>query len=256
MTNGKYLKWQSSNISRQQREDRNQRHSAILWLTGLPCSGKSTLAHALEERMFREGWSSFVLDGDNVRHGLCSDLGFSRDEREENIRRVGEVAKLFIEAGVIVIAAFISPFRADRERVRGLAPHGDFIEIFCDAPLEVCARINSGEMLAGNMGARERMQFTVIGETVNLASKLCGITNPGEIVITSELAAHPGLGNRISIEPHSPLSIPGSPGAINTSRVARIESSRSILIDNQLYSILNNQRTRSGSGPGSQESQL
>jgi len=101
--------------------------------------------------------------------------------------------------------------------------------------------INSGEMLAGNMGARERMQFTVIGEAVNLASKLCGISNPGEIVITSELSSHPELENRISMEPHTPLSITGNPEIIETSRIARIESSRSILIDNQLYSILNNQ---------------
>ncbi len=113
--------------------------------TGVPCSGlpgsgagKSTLAHAVEERLHQMGCHTFVLDGDNVRHGLCGDLGFSGEERKENIRRVGEVARLFVEAGVIVLAAFISPFRADRERVRRLIGEADFIEIYCHCPIEVC----------------------------------------------------------------------------------------------------------------------
>ena len=110
----------------------------ILWFTGLSGAGKSTLAHTVEEELHQRGCRTFVLDGDNVRHGLCGDLGFSPDERVENIRRVGEMAKLFLEAGVIICTAFISPYRADRERVRGIVEHGDFLEIYCDSPIEVC----------------------------------------------------------------------------------------------------------------------
>ena len=120
------------------REAQNGHRGAIIWFTGLSGSGKSTLAHAVEESLHQQGCHTFVLDGDNVRHGLCGDLGFSSKDREENIRRIGEMAKLFMEAGVIVLTAFISPYRADRERVRGLVDHGDFIEIYCDASIEVC----------------------------------------------------------------------------------------------------------------------
>jgi len=111
------------------REAQNGHRGAIIWLTGLSGAGKSTLAHAVEDKLHQIGCRTFVMDGDNVRHGLCGDLGFSRQDRKENIRRIGEVAKLFMEAGVIVLTAFISPFRADRERVRGMVEHGDCIEI-------------------------------------------------------------------------------------------------------------------------------
>jgi adenylylsulfate kinase len=101
-------------------------------------AGKSTLAHATEECLHELGCRTFVLDGDNVRHGLCSDLGFSHEDRQENIRRIGEMTKLFLEAGVIAMTAFISPFRADRQRVRALVPQGDFLEIYVKCPLNVC----------------------------------------------------------------------------------------------------------------------
>ena len=130
--------WHQATIDRQKREAMNGHKSAILWFTGLSGSGKSTLAHAVEEKLHEQKCRTFVLDGDNIRHGLCGDLGFSDEDRVENIRRIGEVSKLFIEAGVIAMTAFISPFRADRERVRGLVMHGDFIEIYCKASLEVC----------------------------------------------------------------------------------------------------------------------
>jgi adenylylsulfate kinase len=110
----------------------------VLWFTGLSGAGKSTLAHAVEEELHQRACRTFVFDGDNVRHGLCADLGFSAEARVENIRRVGEMAKLFLEAGVIALTAFISPFRSDRERVRSLVPHGEFLEIYCRCPLEVC----------------------------------------------------------------------------------------------------------------------
>lgn len=130
--------WHHATVTRGRREQQNGHRGAILWFTGLSGAGKSTLAHAVEEELHRMGCRTFVLDGDNVRHGLCGDLGFSAEDRIENIRRVGEVAKLFAEAGVIVLTAFISPFRADRERVRGIAQHGDFIEIHCDSSIDVC----------------------------------------------------------------------------------------------------------------------
>jgi len=132
--------WHHASVTRQRREAQNGHKSIILWFTGLSGSGKSTIAHAVEERLFQMGCRTFVFDGDNVRHGLCSDLGFSKEDRAENIRRIGEMAKLFIEAGVIALTAFISPFKADRERVRRLVPEGDFIEIYCNCPVEVCER--------------------------------------------------------------------------------------------------------------------
>jgi adenylylsulfate kinase len=130
--------WHHATVTRARREKLNGHKGAIVWFTGLSGSGKSTLAHAVEERMYQAGCRTFVLDGDNVRHGLCADLGFSDEARTENIRRVGEAAKLFVEAGVVVLTAFISPFEGDRERVRKLAGEGDFIEIYCRCPLEVC----------------------------------------------------------------------------------------------------------------------
>ena len=130
--------WHHATVTRELREKQNDHKSAVLWFTGLSGSGKSTLAHALEDRLHKMGVRTFVLDGDNVRHGLCSDLGFSDNDRTENIRRIGEIAKLFLEAGVVVLTAFISPFRQDRELARNVSPHGDFYEIFCDASLEIC----------------------------------------------------------------------------------------------------------------------
>lgn len=132
------LVWHHATVTRVRRQELNGHRSVIVWFTGLSAAGKSTVAHAAEERLHRLGYRTFVFDGDNVRHGLCSDLGFSEADRRENVRRVGELAKLFIEAGVIVLTAFISPFRRDRELVRNLVPHGDFLEVFCRCPVEVC----------------------------------------------------------------------------------------------------------------------
>jgi adenylylsulfate kinase len=130
--------WHHATVTRARREAQNGHRGAIIWFTGLSGSGKSTLAHAVEEALHQRGCRTFVMDGDNVRHGLCGDLSFTSTDRQENIRRIGEMAKLFMEAGVIVLTAFISPFSADRERVRGMVEHGDFIEIYCNTPLEIC----------------------------------------------------------------------------------------------------------------------
>ncbi len=130
--------WHQATVTRERREKLTGHRSVILWFTGLSGAGKSSLAHAVEEQLYQSGCHTFVLDGDNVRHGICADLAFTNEDRAENIRRVGEMVKLFLEAGVIALTAFISPFGADRARVRALVPHGDFLEIFCDCSLEIC----------------------------------------------------------------------------------------------------------------------
>jgi len=133
-----HVVWEQSLVTRQDREALNGHKSFVLWFTGLSGSGKSTLAHEVEKKLYECGFRTFVLDGDNVRHGLSSNLSFSEDDRKENIRRIGEAAKLMTEAGIIALTAFISPFKADREMVRALFPHGEFIEVYCNAPLDVC----------------------------------------------------------------------------------------------------------------------
>jgi adenylylsulfate kinase len=125
-------------VTRARREQLNGHQSFLLWFTGLSGAGKSTLAHEVEERLHRQGRCTFVFDGDNVRQGLCSDLGFSATDRAENLRRIGEMSKLFLEAGITTLASFISPLARDRERVRRMFAPGEFLEIYCNCPLEVC----------------------------------------------------------------------------------------------------------------------
>jgi len=138
MTVSTNITWHSATVTRADREKMNSHKSAILWFTGLSGAGKSSVAHAVEDRLFKLGCRTYVLDGDNIRHGLCKDLGFSDADRTENIRRIGEVSKLFIESGVMALTAFISPFRSDRDAVRELVNEGDFIEIYCKCDLSVC----------------------------------------------------------------------------------------------------------------------
>ena len=130
--------YHQASVTRERRNQSNNHQSVVLWFTGLSGSGKSTLAHVLEEKLFNKGCKTFVLDGDNVRHGLNSNLDFSDNDRKENIRRIGEVAKLMLESGLIVMTAFISPFREDRAAVRNLISNNDFIEIYCKASLITC----------------------------------------------------------------------------------------------------------------------
>lgn len=130
--------WHKSVITRGDREKLHKHKSVVLWFTGLSGSGKSTLAHAIEERLYKNGISTYVLDGDNVRHGLCSDLSFTDSDRVENIRRISELAKLLTDAGIITLTAFISPFKVDRDEARKRMPHGDFLEIYCQCPIEIC----------------------------------------------------------------------------------------------------------------------
>ena len=130
--------YHQASLTRERRNQSNNHQSVVLWFTGLSGSGKSTLAHVLEEKLFKKGCKTLVLDGDNVRHGLNSNLDFSDNDRKENIRRIGEVAKLMLESGLIVMTAFISPFREDRVAVRNLISNNDFLEIYCKASLKTC----------------------------------------------------------------------------------------------------------------------
>jgi adenylylsulfate kinase len=170
-------------VTRERREAMNNHRGAILWFTGLSGAGKSTLAHAVEEHLHRMECQTFVLDGDNVRHGLCGDLGFSAADRVENIRRIGEVAKLFMEAGVIVLTAFISPFREDRNKVRAMVQPGEFIEIYCQCPIEVCEQ-RDVKGLYKKARAGEIAQFTGV-------SSVYEPPNAPELVIdTAEMDLH------------------------------------------------------------------
>ena len=134
----KNIVWHNATITKEDRHRKNGHKSAILWYTGLSGAGKSTLANKVEEKLFERGYNTYVLDGDNIRMGLNKGLGFDAEARKENIRRIGEVAKLFVDAGVIVSTAFVSPYTADRDLVRALVPEGEFVEIYVAASLEVC----------------------------------------------------------------------------------------------------------------------
>lgn len=167
--------WHPELVQRADRELMNGHRSALIWLTGLSGAGKSTLAQAVAHELHAKGYRSYVLDGDNVRHGLCGDLGFSDEDRAENIRRIGEMAKLFVDAGMITLTAFISPFRQDRDRVRGMAPK-DFIEIHCACSLEVCERRDV-------KGLYSKARAGLIPE-------FTGITSPYEAPLAPELVVH------------------------------------------------------------------
>jgi adenylylsulfate kinase len=174
------------NVTRTDREAKNGHRGAVIWLTGLSGSGKSTLAHGLEESLHSQGYRTYVLDGDNVRHGLCNDLGFTHEARSENIRRVGEVARLFIDAGFIVITAFISPFREDRDDVRKGFNSNDFIEVYCDSPIDVCeSRDVKGIYKKARKG--EILEFTGISSPYEIPVK------PDLIINTSHTSVTDGL---------------------------------------------------------------
>lgn len=172
-TTEKNIVWHHATVTRERREKLNRHRSVILWFTGLSSAGKSTLAHAVEEKLHQKGCRTFVFDGDNVRHGLCRDLGFSDADRHENIRRIGEMAKLIIEAGVIALTAFISPFKKDRDQIRQLVSQDDFIEIYCNCPLKVCEQ-RDPKGLYQRARAGEIKAFT-------------GITSPYEVPENAEL---------------------------------------------------------------------
>jgi adenylylsulfate kinase len=138
-TKNNNVTWFNGYVSREDREKLHGHKGVVIWFTGLSASGKSTIAHLAEKELHRRGVSTYVFDGDNVRHGLCSDLSFSRKDRKENIRRIGEMIRLFVDAGMIVLTAFISPYREDRQKVRSLLQDGQFLEIYVECPPEICA---------------------------------------------------------------------------------------------------------------------
>ncbi len=184
MTNNVF--WHASRVDRQMRQKRNKHKSFVLWFTGLSGSGKSTLAYAIEHELFQRGSSVVVLDGDNIRHGLCSDLGFSPQDRFENMRRVGEAAKLFVESGSIVLAAFVSPYLDDRERVRSRLPHGDFYEVYCECDLSVCeSRDPKGLYERARKG--EIDNFTGISAPYEEPIKPDMVVNSGTMTIEEEV---------------------------------------------------------------------
>ncbi|EHD20311.1 MULTISPECIES: adenylyl-sulfate kinase [Brenneria] len=175
--------WHPHVVSRQERERLHGHRGVVIWFTGLSGSGKSTLAGALEQALHQHGVSTYLLDGDNVRHGLCRDLGFSDDDRRENIRRVGEVAKLMVDAGLVVLTAFISPHRAERKMVQDLLAEGQFIEVFVDTPLATCeARDPKG--LYKKARAGELRNFTGI-DAVYEAPDAPDIHLDGEQLVTN-----------------------------------------------------------------------
>lgn len=174
--------WHDHPVTREEREQQHGHQGVVLWFTGLSGSGKSTVAGALEQALHRVGVNTYLLDGDNVRHGLCRDLGFSDDDRKENIRRVGEVAKLMVDAGLVVLTAFISPHRAERQMVRDLLGDGQFVEVFVDTPLAVCeARDPKG--LYKKARAGELRNFTGI-DSVYEAPEAPEIHLDGEQLVT------------------------------------------------------------------------
>src|SRR5437868_5288284 len=170
-----------------QRESRNGHLGYVLWLTGLSSAGKSTIATELERTLFNLGRHVYVLDGDNIRHGLGADLGFSPEDRAENIRRVGEVAKLFADAGVICITAFISPYRADRDTVRKIIPRGRFIEVFVNAPLEVCEERDPKGLYA-KARAHEIKEFTGISAPYEPPSAPELVLNTDQLSVSESVA--------------------------------------------------------------------
>ena len=164
------IAWHHASVDRAARAEQRGHRSAILWFTGLSGSGKSTLANAVNQALFERGLACYVLDGDNIRHGLCKDLGFSDADREENIRRIGEVSKLFLDAGVVVLTACVSPFKADRDRARSLVENGDFVEIHCAADLSVCEERDTKGLYA-KARAGEIKEFTGISSPYEAPEK-------------------------------------------------------------------------------------
>ena len=182
----KDIYWHNNKVSRHDRQQQNKHKSFVLWFTGLSGAGKSTLANAIEKKLFDSDHNVIVLDGDNVRHGLCSDLGFNETDRNENMRRIGEVAKLFNEAGTIVIAAFISPYLQDRENIRSRLPHGDFLEVYCECDLETCeARDPKGLYARARKGEIEN--FTGISAPYEEPIKPDIIVNTGKQTLEQEV---------------------------------------------------------------------
>ncbi len=176
----KNLKWHNLTIDRNKLEKMRGHKGMVIWFTGLSGSGKSTLANAVNEVLHFDGLSTYVLDGDNIRHGLCKDLGFSDEDREENIRRIGEVANLFMNAGIITITAFVSPFMSDRNKVRQIIGSKDFVEVYCSAGINVCETRDT-------KGLYKKARLGEIKEFTGISSPYEEPSNPEIVVDTGSL---------------------------------------------------------------------
>ena len=176
---GNNLTWFDGFVTRADRECLRGHKAFVLWFTGLSASGKSTIAHHTEKLLHLKGLATYVFDGDNVRHGLCSDLGFSDADRKENIRRIGEMIKLFVDANVITLTSFISPFKADRDRIRALFPEGEFLEVYVSCPVDVCA-------------ARDKKGLYAKARA-GLIENFTGISSPYEPPENAEIVVHSNL---------------------------------------------------------------
>lgn len=184
--------WQRSEVTRQQREQLNGHTGAVVWFTGLSGSGKSTLAHAVEARLHALACRTLVFDGDNVRHGLCGDLGFSLEDRAENIRRIGEMVSLFIEAGIIALTAFISPFKKEREKVRTLVGANNFIEIYCQCSLSVCEQRDV-------KGLYRRARLGEISDFTGISSPYEAPEQPALVLDTSSITLEESVDKVVAI---------------------------------------------------------
>ena len=180
MIKSKNITWHESGISKEDREKQNEHKGVVIWLTGLSGSGKSTVAVELQAQLFEAGCLEFILDGDNIRHGLNKDLGFSPEDREENIRRIGEVAKLFADAGIITITSFISPYRKDRDINRELLPKGEFIEVYVQAPLNICEERDP-------KGLYKKARAGIIPEFTGISAPYEEPLNPEIVIDTDKL---------------------------------------------------------------------
>lgn len=192
--------WHHATVNRERREQLHRHRSMLLWFTGLSGAGKSTLAHAVEEQLHQQGCSTFVFDGDNVRHGLCGDLGFSEADRSENIRRIGEMAKLFVDAGIIALTAFISPFREERAKIRQLLGE-DFVEIYCRCSIETCEQRDI-------KGLYRRARAGEIGDFTGISSPYEEPEQPELVVDTDKLTLDESVEQVINyLARHKPLTM-------------------------------------------------
>jgi len=173
--------WFNGFVTRENREKLHNHKGAVVWFTGLSASGKSTIAHHLEKRLFEKGCSTYVFDGDNVRHGLCSDLEFSEADRTENIRRIGEMARLFIDAGIIAIMAFISPYQKDREQIRSLVSDNQFLEIYVKCPIDICENRDQ-------KGIYAKAKSGIIKEFTGISAPYEPPGNPNIVIRSDELS--------------------------------------------------------------------
>lgn len=178
MSKSTNITWHNQTVTKQERRERNKHHSYVLWFTGLSGSGKSTVANAVAKRLFEDETASYVLDGDNIRFGINKDLGFSEEDRKENIRRIGEVSKLFVDSGQVVLTAFISPFREDRDRVRELLEEDEFIEVYVKCSLEGCESRDP-------KGLYEKARKGIIKDFTGISSPYEEPVNP-ELVLDTE----------------------------------------------------------------------